>query len=273
VGRPALRQVSPDEETLLDTAEVPAAVVCARCGSPDCLGCEPAEEHTLASGVIAIIPWERPAGSSWTRLWSTAIASTQRAESFFGPIPNGDYAAALRFSIACELAAISSVALVVFGVVFIAAPALSIALLTDPRTRALVMRLATLGIPSFAALLVVAHVLYGWALDLGAVRAGARPHRSHALRFGLYGTGLDLMTSPAGVVYMLFAQGPRAAALLLPAAFQVPSIACRALLRRVYHLADEPAARARRFSGVVITVIAFALVAVVMALLTIAMFL
>ncbi|MBI5536549.1 MAG: hypothetical protein HY898_27755 [Deltaproteobacteria bacterium] len=272
MGRPALRPVAPEEEALLDTAEVPAAVVCAICGSPDCLGCSVEEEHTLPSGVIAIIPWERPMGSSWTRLWATASASTLRAESFFGPIPKGEYASALRFSVVCELMAVSSVALAISAGVFAIAPTMSIALLRDPHTRGLVLRLVMLGVPAFAALLVVAHVVYGWAMDRGAVRAGARPHRVQALRFGMYGTGLDLMTSPIGMAYTLLSQGPRAMLNLLPAAFEVPSIACRALLRRVYHLADEPAAKARRYGGILIAILGLAMVIAVMTLLAIAMF-
>jgi hypothetical protein len=272
VGRPALRPVAPEEEALLDTAEVPAAVVCALCGSPDCLGCSPEEEHTQPSGVISIIPWERRLGSSWTRLWATATASTLRAESFFGPIPKGEYAPAIRFSVACELIAVSSVAFTLFTAVFAMAPALSVALLTDPHSRGLVVRLIMLGVPAFAALLVAAHVIHGWAMDRGAVRAGARTHRSQALRFGMYSSGLDLMTSPIGVVYMLLSQGPRVAAKLLPAAFEVPAISGRALLRRVYHLDDEPAVRARRYGGILISLIGLAMVAGVMVLLTIAMF-
>jgi hypothetical protein len=157
--------------------------------------------------------------------------------------------------------------------VFAIAPTLSITLLSDPHARGLILRLFMLGVPAFAGLLVVAHIVYGWTMDRGAVRAGARPHRAQALRFGMYGTGLDLMTSPIGIVYLLFSQGPRVAAQLLPAAFEVPAISCRALLRRVYHLADEPAARARRYGGILISIIGLAMVIGVMVLLTVAMFL
>jgi hypothetical protein len=271
VGRPALRKVASEEEALLDTAEVPAAVVCARCGSPDCLGCEPIDEVTQPSGVIAIVPWERRVGSSWSRLWSTAIASTQRAEAFFGTLPNGEFPSALRFSVVCELVAVSSVALLLAFSTFLIAPRLSLDLLRNPFSRSLIVRLITLGIPAFSALLVVVHLLHGWALDRGAVRVGARTHRSQALRFGMYSAGLDLMTSPLGVLYTLLSQGPRAALRLVPAAIAVPRISCRALLRRVYHLADEPAARALKYSSVIVAVLGLAMVVGVMILIAIAL--
>jgi hypothetical protein len=273
VGRPALRPVAPDDDSILDTAEVPAAVVCARCGSPDCLGCLPEEENTQPSGVIAIIPWERPFGSPWSRLWTTAQASTLRAEAFFGPIANGELWPAVRFSIVCELLAVSSVAVMLIAAVGAVAPGLSLDVLRDPQLRGLLLRLVLLGVPSFAGLLVVAHLLYGWALDRGAVRAGARTHRTHWLRFGLYGTGLDLVTSPLGVVVTLFTQGLAAAAALVPAAINVPSTSARAMLRRVYHLSDAPAARARRFAGIVISLLGFAMVLGVMVFLAAALML
>jgi len=43
-----------------DAFDVPAAVLCAVCGQADCSGCSPADEQ--ASGVMAIVPWERPGG-------------------------------------------------------------------------------------------------------------------------------------------------------------------------------------------------------------------
>lgn len=257
---------------MADTAEVPATVVCARCGSPDCLGCSPVEENTQPSGVIAIIPWERPGGSPWARLWSTSLACTQRPESFFGPMPNGELSPAFAYSVTCELLAISSVAVALLLAVFAVAPGWSFLVMRDEHLRSLVLRLVLLGIPAFAGLLVVLHVLYGWAVDRGAVRAGGKPHRAHALRFGMYACGLDLMTSPIGVLYVLLSRGIGPTIDLLPAAFNVPSTALRALLRRVYHLSDDLASRARRFSTIVIAVASLTMVTAVMVLLVASLF-
>jgi hypothetical protein len=271
VGRPALRQVVPDDETI-DTAEVPATVVCARCGSPDCLGCSPAEENTQPSGVIAIIPWERRVGSAWSRLWSTAVACTQRPESFFGPMPNGELSPAFAFSVTCELLAISSVALTLLAALFAIFPGWSFLVMRDPHLRGLLLRLVMLGIPAFAGLLVTLHILYGWAVDRGAVRSGAKPHRAHALRFGMYACGLDLMTSPIGALYMLLTRGIGPTLDLVPAAFNVPSSALRALLRRVYHLTDESVPRARKYSTIVIAIASLVMVFGVMVLLVASLF-
>ncbi|HQP35036.1 MAG TPA: hypothetical protein PLI95_07655 [Polyangiaceae bacterium] len=259
MARPALKPIASDDDAF-DTTEVPAAVVCARCGRPDCPGCESPEETTHPSGVIAIIPWERPIGSTWSRLWSTSLAVSLRTDSFFGPLSAGEVAPSLRYSIACETIAVASVALSLAAAVFAIIPGITIDAMTDPRIRNIVLRLFALGIPGFAALLVVMHLVWGWALDKGACRVGARSHRSQALRFGLYSTGLDLMTSPVGLLYALLAEGGRTAAKLLPAAVEVPRIATNALLRRVYHLADLPAARARKFSTITVSVLAPVLV-------------
>ncbi|MGH7437003.1 MAG: hypothetical protein ACRENE_15120, partial [Polyangiaceae bacterium] len=61
-----LASTSLEAEELVD-AEVPAAVVCAQCGDADCPGC--LRENTR-SGVVAVVPWERPGASSLVRLWT-----------------------------------------------------------------------------------------------------------------------------------------------------------------------------------------------------------
>ena len=56
-------------EDLLDQVDVPAAVVCARCGLAEC----PLRAgRRFALGVIAIVAWERREGSVLRRLWLTA---------------------------------------------------------------------------------------------------------------------------------------------------------------------------------------------------------
>ena len=61
-----------ESEELVE-ADVPATVVCAHCGDADCPGCL---NEITRSGVVAVVPWERPGTSSWTRLWATARATT-----------------------------------------------------------------------------------------------------------------------------------------------------------------------------------------------------
>src|SRR5437016_14679752 len=100
--------VSPDEASRLqsdaneasnDFVEVPAAVVCALCGDPDCMGC--AEERSR-SGMISIIAWER-SGPALARLWATAKSASVSAEAFFETLPDGPIMPALRFAFFAEL--------------------------------------------------------------------------------------------------------------------------------------------------------------------------
>src|SRR6187551_679371 len=73
--------------------DVPATVVCAGCGDPVCAGCV-AFEPTNQSGVVAIIPWERPGVGFWRRLWQTSTLATVHARSFFGALPDGEVSTA-----------------------------------------------------------------------------------------------------------------------------------------------------------------------------------
>src|SRR5258708_13806270 len=73
-----------DEEAV--DSDVPAAVVCLTCGRGDCPGCH--EERTGASGVIAIVPWERPQLAWPSRFFATVQATTLGAEGFFRPLPD-----------------------------------------------------------------------------------------------------------------------------------------------------------------------------------------
>ena len=82
------------ESAATDAFDVPAAVLCAICGQADGTGGTPADEQ--ASGVMAIVPWERPGGTAWSRLWTTAMATTQGAEAFFAALPDGAIPPAVR---------------------------------------------------------------------------------------------------------------------------------------------------------------------------------
>src|ERR1041384_609019 len=85
------------DEGALELSEVPATVVCAVCGLPEC-NCEVDRPSTF-SGVVAIVPWERPGGTLLTRLWATAKLATLSPGSFFAALPPGGAAAPLGFAI------------------------------------------------------------------------------------------------------------------------------------------------------------------------------
>src|SRR5215813_12660054 len=84
-----LSVVGEPDDGALDWADVPAAVVCAFCGKPDCSGCIAVEEPTNASGVVAILPWERPGLGLVTRLWATARLATLSHREMFASLPEG----------------------------------------------------------------------------------------------------------------------------------------------------------------------------------------
>ncbi len=267
---PAARRVEPGDDDSLDTVEVPAAVVCARCGRPDCPGCEPLDETTLPSGVISIVPWERPGLSAWARLWATARAATRSAPAFFQNLPPGATGPATLFAIVSELCAVASWSIVLVGLAAALAPQLTLQLISHGATQLILLRLFLVGTLGFTAVLVVGHLVYGYALDVGVQRQGGRSHRSQALRYGLYSTGWDILTSPIGFVVSLVFEGPKAALSLIPLSIEVPGRAATAFLRGIYKLEEPGLGRARRYGTMVAVAVSVAAAFVVLALLMVA---
>lgn len=231
-------------DSALELVDVPAAVVCALCGDPDCLGAC-VEEQTQTSGIVAIVPWERP-GSTAGRLWGTARLSTLSAESFFAALPDGEVAAPLRFALLAEALAVLGIGVVAIPVVLAFAPWLLEALTRDPWLRAWLVKLLAIGVPGLALLMVVLHSVYGVSLDLGARRAGARARTIRGLRFGLYSCGWDLITLPAGIGMLAITDGFRAARRAVPMSLTVPRLAQRAFLRGAYQLDEDATNRASK---------------------------
>lgn len=238
------RELARDDEAF----DVPAAVLCAFCGQPDCAGCAVATEE--GSGVVAIVPWERPIGGVWSRLWATSKATTLGAETFFAVLPDGALPAAVQFALLAEILAIVSMIVALLPVAALALPSLTLELARSPAARASALQWLALGIPALTVWMVIAHALHGAALDLGARRQGARPERRRALRFGLYACGWDLMAGPLGAVITLATNGRKGVEQLLSVSMRVPGKASTALLQGVYALRPEAAQRARRAGGI-----------------------
>jgi hypothetical protein len=241
-----------EAEELLD-ADVPAAVLCAQCGEADCPGC--LTEHTR-SGVVAVVPWERPGASSFMRLWTTARATTIEADRFFEALPDGPVLPALRFALVSEiLAAMAMGSLGLVALVLLSPEWARHVFIEEWLTTARVGSAAVLGL---AGLLVAAHAAHGLALDLGARRSGVRRSARRALRFGLYAAGWDLVLGPIGAIVMMFREGPRAAVGIAGVSVGLPGRSARAFLRGCYHLegkAAEPALRASLIAAVVATLV------------------
>ena len=256
-----------ESEELVE-ADVPATVVCAHCGDADCPGCL---NEITRSGVVAVVPWERPGTSSWTRLWATARATTFDADRFFETLPDGPLAPALRFAVVSEMIASTAMGLLLFVPLAVLAPGWVKHLLLDEG--GLLLRLAVAGIPALAALLVAAHVAHGWALDLGARRSGAPGKTTRALRFGLYATGWDLVIGPLGAVVVAVKEGLRASLSIAGVGMGLPGRSARAFLRGAYGLqgaSAQPALRASYAAAVVATAVgAIAVIGAIVAVLMI----
>jgi hypothetical protein len=252
VGDPPSRSPLPSDDPV-DAFDVPAAILCAFCGQADCSGCAAATED--ASGVIAIVPWER-SGSVWSRLWATANATTQGAEAFFAVLPDGEIQPAMRFAVVAELLAVGSMVALLAPFIALALPTLALEVLHNPSLRESILRWVALGVPGLALWMVVAHITHGAALNVGARRQGGPSQRRRAVRFGLYACGWDLMTGPLGAVVTLASKGLSAALELLELAVRVPGRATVALLQGVYKLPPEGITRARRVGAIAAVLIA-----------------
>jgi hypothetical protein len=112
------------------------------------------------------------------------------------------------------------------------------------------LKLAIVGVPLIATLLVVAHTAHGWALDYGARRSGSRGAVTRALRFGLYATGWDLVIGPIGAVVVAAKEGLGKAASISTLAVGLPTRSAEAFLRGCYRLEGEAARPALRASYV-----------------------
>lgn len=241
----AVRRARARDEESIDSFDVPATVLCARCGQPDCAGCAPANEND--SGVVTIVPWERPVGSVWTRLWSTASATTLGADTFFASLPDGELSPAIRFAVLAEVLAIVSMMTLLAPLALLALPNLALSVIANPAARASVLQWTLLGVPLLALWMVAAHTTHGALLDVGAHKQGSRPQRRRAVRFGLYACGWDLMAGPLGVVVTLIGRGLASTSKLFALSMTVPGRASTALLCGVYGLSKEESERARRY--------------------------
>jgi hypothetical protein len=195
---------------------------------------------------MAVVPWERPGAGAFARLWATARATTFEAEGFFAALPDGPLAPALGFALVSEIiAATAMAALALVAVAFVAPAWIEHVVIDELPTAA---RLAAVGVPLVAALLVLAHVAHGWALDRGARRAGARRATRRALRFGLYATGWDLVIGPLGALIVAVKDGLGASVSIATMAVGLPARSARAFLTGCYRLEGEAARPALRAS-------------------------
>ena len=244
------------DEGALDFAEVPAAVVCAFCGRPDCAGCMDVPEPTQTSGVLAIVPWERPGQGVLGRLWSTARLATLRPSELFAALPEGGVFSPLSFALLSELVSVSGLVVAAIPLLGLAPDFVRVAI-SDPLIYELVVRAVAFGIPSLAVLMVLLHALHGVLTDRAARRAGSQ-HRGRGLRFGLYACGWDLVTLPLGLLIVAVSDGFGVAGRAAAQSLAAPAVATRAYLSGVHGLAApqaKQAARSAAFATVAVAVV------------------
>jgi len=227
------------DDSAFDLFDVPAAVVCAACGNPDCSGCL-FEEPTNASGVVAIIPWERPGVGFFTRLWQTSKLATIQSRAFFGTLPDGDLSQALAFALICEAFAVGGLSIAGAAIAIVLLPDLPHLLFTDPTLRANVTRGVVSGILLLVLAMVTLHAAHGAALDFAAKRHGARK-RGRGVRFGLYACGWDLVTLPFGLLTLALLEGFNAARQAAPLGLTAPLQSSEAYLIGVRGIAPDHA--------------------------------
>ncbi|HTA92562.1 MAG TPA: hypothetical protein VK745_23450 [Polyangiaceae bacterium] len=232
------------DDSAFDLIEVPAAVVCAACGNPDCSGCG-LEEQTNASGVVAIIPWERPGVGVFRRLWQTSFLATTHARTFFGALPEGDVSSALAFALICETVAVAGLGIGASVLALAFLPELPRLLLDDRALLKTVMRGFAFGGLLLVLAMVSVHAAHGLSLDFAARRHGTRK-RGRGLRFGLYACGWDLITLPFGLLTLALVEGIATARRAVPLGLTAPLQSAEAYLVGVHGLAPETARAAAR---------------------------
>src|SRR5688572_18649328 len=249
----------PDEvdESALELVDVPATVVCATCGLPDC-NCEVDRPSTF-SGVVAIVPWERPGGTVLSRLWATAKLCTLAPGAFFSALPPGGTLAPLGFAILAELLAALGLCLTLAAVSLLVLPPLGSELIQSATLRSHVASAVGWGVPALSLVMVLLHTSHGAALDAAAYRAGSR-QAGRGVRFGLYACGWDLVTLPLGLLVLTFTDGPLSALRNSARGLTAPNSAALSYLTHVHHFERDTAIKVARRAVAIVFVPMVALV-------------
>ncbi len=240
------KEASPISLSSIDTEmDVPATVVCASCGDPGCIGCR---DVLSLSGIVSVVPWERP-GGFWNRFWTTARAASFEGESFFERLPDGPLDAAIAFALMAEIIAISSFAVLWSTVAALVVPD---ALLIDlgASRLGLALRYGPLSVLAIVVTLLGAHSLHALGLALGAGREGRPLRLSRALRFGFYSCAWDVVLSPFGLVVAYATERGQGLGRMRAAITGLPTRCSIGLLRGVYRLDGPEAKRALNVSYV-----------------------
>lgn len=237
------------DDVALELSEVPAAVVCVTCGLSEC-NCD-VDRPSSFSGVVAIVPWERPSGSVPSRLWATAKLATLSPDSFFPALPPGALLAPLSFALIAELLAAAGLTATLGAAALALVPGLFTELVENAALRRAVLTAVAWGVPGLTLAMVSLHAGHGLALDASARRQGSK-QAGRGLRFGLYSCGWDLVTLPLGLLVLTLTDGLWSALRHSARGLTAPNTAAMAYLSHVHRFEPAVALRAsRRAVGVV----------------------
>jgi hypothetical protein len=242
-GRAPSRTDRDGDDSALELAEVPAAVVCATCGLPEC-SCE-VDRPSAFSGVVAIVPWERPGGHWLSRLWATAKLSTLSPEPFFSALPPGGVLSPLLFACLAETLAAVGLCGTLGALGFALLPAFGREVLGSPWLGGAVLNGVAWVVPGLVLAMVLLHIAHGVTLDFVARRAGSG-QLGRGLRFGFYACGWDLVTLPLGLLLLTFTDGPLTALRHSARGLTAPNNAATAYLAHVHRFERDAAQRLAR---------------------------
>jgi len=259
VPRNASRPDADVDEGALELSEVPATVVCASCGLPEC-SCDIVRPSAF-SGVLAIVPWERPGSALSSRLWVTAKLCTLSPGEFFAALPPGGLLAPLAFGAIAELLAALGLGATLGAVALLVVPGLFAELVSNAPLRGVILHALAWGVPGLALAMVLLHASHGVALDAAARRQGSS-QVGRGLRFGLYSCGWDLVTLPLGLLLLTFTDGLISALRHSARGLTAPNSAAVAYLVHVHRFERDVALRVSRRAVGIVFVPMLALIAV-----------
>jgi hypothetical protein len=174
----------------------------------------------VALAVGGDLPWERRLGLS--ALWPTAVQVTLHAEQVGGTFFGRGVVRSLLFAWFAELLAIGSTALTLALLLLMLFPKPVLHALTDVAMLREMLVVATAVVFVLASTLVLLHWFWSLATELGAWHHELPRRVRVGLTLSGYTCGWDLITSPFGIVALLFTRGWRSVGPTLRAAVRAP---------------------------------------------------
>lgn len=166
------------------------------------------------------LPWEKSMGLP--SLWRTALQVTVNSEQVGAMFVGQGVMRAALFAFLAELFAVGSLAMTLGLLVVAFFPKQVFAALLDAAFMTDVLRITAGIVVGLASTLVLLHWLWTLGTELGAWRNDLPRRVRTGLALSGYSCGWDLITSPFGILAVLFTRGWRQIAPTLNAALRAP---------------------------------------------------